>query len=198
GTQALNRLIVACGVSSSLEGVPGIDLAVFWRDSLVAATAASKLAPRLQADAESAYVCGLLHGTGHLILCRTYPDIANAMFTGFAVLRGAELAATEAECFGIDHGAVGALWVDTLGFPQEVADTIRKATQPVGDSRTPLDLTLRGACALAASIANGEAADAALAALPPAVLATFRGADGRPDAAFAKLYDALAETASSL
>lgn len=198
GTQALNRLIVACGVSASLEGVPGIDLAVFWRDSLVAATAASKLAPRLGADTESAYVCGLLHGTGHLILCRTYPEIANVMFTGFATLRGAELAATENECFGIDHGTVGALWVDTLGFPQEVAETIRKAPQPLGDADTPLDLTLRSACTLAAAIANGEAAEAALAALPPRVLASFRAADGSADLAFVKLYEALAETASSL
>ena len=198
GTQALNRLIVACGVSSSLEGIPGIDLTVFWRDSLVAATAAGKIAPRLKADTEGAYVCGLLHGTGHLILCRTYPDIANVMFTGFAVLRGAELAATEAECFGIDHGAVGALWVETLGFPQEVADTIRKATQPGSNGDTPVDLTLRSACALAASIANGDAAEMALAALPPAVLASYRGADGGPDAAFTKLYDTLAETATSL
>ena len=92
GIQALNRLIVACGVSSSFKDIPGLDLRVFWRDSLIAATAANKLAPRLQADAEEAYTCGLLHGTGHLILCQTYPDIANAMFSGFAVMRGAELA----------------------------------------------------------------------------------------------------------
>src|SRR5450755_805182 len=106
GLQALSRLIVACGVSSSLGEIPGIDLRTFWRDALVAATAANKLAPRLQADPEEAYVCGLMHAIGHLILCQTYPDIANAMFTGFAVVRGAELAAIEAGAFGIDHSAV--------------------------------------------------------------------------------------------
>ena len=131
GTQALNRLIVACGVSSSFKEIPGIDLRTFWRDALVAGTAAQKLAPRLQADAEEAYVCGLLHGTGHLILCQAYPEIANAMFTGFAVVRGAELAGIEAGAFGIDHPTVGALWVETIGFPQPVADTIRHAAQPL-------------------------------------------------------------------
>ena len=30
GIQALNRLIVACGVSSSFKEIPGIDLAVFF------------------------------------------------------------------------------------------------------------------------------------------------------------------------
>jgi len=68
GIQALNRLIVASGVSSSFAEIPGIDLKSFWRDALLAATAANKLAPRLGADPEAAYICGLLHATGHLIL----------------------------------------------------------------------------------------------------------------------------------
>ena len=194
GTQALNRLIVACGVSQSFAEIPGIDLPVFWRDALVAATAAHKLAGKLGADAEEAYTCGLLHATGHLILCQTYPDIANAMFTGFAVLRGAELASVEADCFGIDHPAVGALWVETIGFPQPVADTIRKAAQPAAASDSPLDLTLRGACVLATAVAQKDAGDVAWAALPAAVRARFTGGDGRADASFDKLYEALQET----
>src|SRR4029079_10783201 len=101
GIEALNRLIVACGVSSSFKEIPGLDLRVFWRDALIAAIAASKRAPRLQADAEEAYTCGLLHGTGHLILCQTYPDIADAMFSGFAVLRGADLLQICAESVAI-------------------------------------------------------------------------------------------------
>ena len=194
GTQALNRLIVACGVSSSFKDIPGIDLPTFWRDALVAATAANKLAPRLQADPDEAYTCGLLHATGHLILCQAYPDIANAMFTGFAVVRGAELAGIEMGAFGIDHPTVGAMWVETIGFPQPVADTIRHAAQPLADAGGPLDLALRSACALAAAVAQKDAAEVALAALPPSVRARFTGADGNPDAAFGKLYGALQET----
>ena len=194
GTQALNRLIVACGVASTFKGVAGIDLPTFWRDALVAATAAGKLAPRLGADAEEAYVCGLLHATGHLILCQTYPEIADAMFTGFDVVRGAALAAIETECFGIDHPTVGALWVDTLGFPQPVADAIRHATRPVADTDTLLDLTLRSACVLAAAVAASAPADAAVNALPSDARGRCTAADGRPDAAFGKLYDALRET----
>jgi len=194
GMQALNKLIVACGVSSAFKDIPGIDLPTFWRDALVAATAAARLAPRLGADAEEAYVCGLLHATGHLILCQTYPEIADVMFTGFAVVRGAELAAVEAEAFGIDHAAVGALWVETIGFPQPVADTIRKATQPSSDADAPLDVTLGSACALAASVAGKESAEAALTSLPTKMRALCTRADGSPDAAFAKLYEALQET----
>ena len=194
GTEALNRLLVACGISSSFKEIAGIDLPTFWRDALLVATAANKLAPRLEADPEEAYVCGLLHATGHLILCRTYPDIANFVFTGFAVVRGAELAAVEVENFGIDHPNVGALWVESLGFPQPVADTIRNAVQLLAATAGPLDLTLRSACSLVMAVARKDTAEVALAALPPRVLARFAGADGQPDAALSKLYEALQET----
>ena len=191
GTDAINRLIVACGVSSSFAAVPGIDLPVFWRDALVAATAAHKLAPRLGADPEQSYVCGLLHATGHLILCRSYPEIANAMFAGFATLRGAELAAVELEAFGIDHPRVGAIWIESLGFPQSVADTIGKSAQPLSDMHAPLDAALYGACSLAAAIAQKATADMAFAALPPSVSARFTTADGKPETGFSKLYEGL-------
>jgi len=198
GTAALNKLIVACGVSSSFKAVPGIDLRVFWRDALVAATAANKLAPMLGADADEAYVCGLLHASGHLILCQSYPDIAEAMFAGFEVVRGAELAAIEAQAFGIDHPEVGQLWVRTLGFPLGVADTIGKSALPPTDLDGPLTLTLRSACLLAAAIAQQAAPEAALASLPPSVGKRFTAASGKPDPAFTSLYETLKKTEPAL
>lgn len=194
GTQALNKLIVACGVASTFEAIQSIDMRIFWRDAQVAATAASRLAPRLAADPEEAYLCGLLHATGHLILCRSYPDIANAMFAGFAVMRGAELATIELEAFGIDHATVGALWVESLGFPQSIAEAVGSIVRPPPEVQAPLALTLRGACALAAAVAQKDAADVALATLPPALRIGFTASGGEPDAAFNKLYDALLET----
>jgi len=194
GIQALNRLIVASGVSSSFAEIPGIDLKSFWRDALLAATAANRLAPRLGADPEEAYVCGLLHATGHLILCQTYPDIAKFMFAGYASVRGAELAAIESESFGIDHPTVGALWVETIGFPQPVADTIRKCAKPLSSDDAPLDLALRSALAIAAAVVAQSDAEAALATLPDIVRAKLAGGDGKPDASFTKIYDALLET----
>ena len=198
GITSLNRLIVACGVSASFGDIPGIDLPTFWRDALIAATAANKLSARLGADAEEAYVCGLLHATGHLILCQTYPEIADAMFTGFATVRGAELAEIELGAFGIDHPAVGALWVETLGFPQAVADTIRHAALAPSGSDKPLVLALRGGSALAAIVARrGDSVDA-LAALAPDVRVAFADAEGKPLPAFDKIYDALQDTQPSL
>jgi HD-like signal output (HDOD) protein len=197
GTQALNRLIVACGVSSAFKPIPGIDLQTFWRDALVAAIAANKLAPRLQANADEAYTCGLLHRTGHLILCQAYPDIANAMFAGFAVVRGTELAEIEQGAFGIDHPNVGAIWVETIGFPQAVADTIRHVAQPLPAHESPLALALRSALLLATAVAQKDAPEIAFDALPPGVRDRF-GGGALPDAAFVKLYEGLLETEPAL
>lgn len=198
GIQAINRLVVACGVSSTFEAVPGIDLRLFWRDALLAATAANKLAPCVAADPEEAYVCGLLHATGHLILCRSYPEIADAMFTGFAPVRGAELAAIEIDSFGIDHPQVGAIWVESLGFPQAVSATIGKSARPLAELSEPLDLALHSACALAQAVANKDATETALVALPPSVRAGFTDPSGQPTAAFSRMYDALCETEATL
>ena len=198
GVQALNRLVMACGVSATFEAVPGIDLRLFWRDALLAATAANKLAPSVAADPEEAYVCGLLHATGHLILCRSYPEIADAMFTGFAPVRGAELAAIEIDSFGIDHPQVGAIWVESLGFPQAVSDTIGKSARPLAELSEPLDVALHSACLVAMAVTRADAAEIALAALPPSVRTRFADANGQPTAAFSRIYDGLRETASTI
>ena len=165
---------------------------MFWRDSLLAATAANKIAARLDADPEAAYVCGLLHATGHLILCQTYPEIADLVFTGYEIVRGAELASIEGDNFGIAHPEVGALWIESIGFPQAVADTIRKAVQPSSPTDVQLDHTLRGACALALAAGNKADAEAAFAALPPYVRSKFSGADGKPDRALRQALRAAA------
>lgn len=193
GTAALNRLVVACGVSSAFGDVAGIDLHLFWRDARVAGNAAHKLAPRTGADADEAYLCGLLHAVGHLILCRSYPEVAQAMFAGFEPVRGGELAAIEMEAFGIDHPTVGALWVESIKFPQAVADTVGHSTRPPHEVVSALDLALHGACTLAAAVARGASADHALAALHPHLRAGFVLANGQPDPAFAKLYGSLCE-----
>ena len=97
------------------------------------------------------------------------------MFTGYAVARGAELATIEAENFGIDHAKVGALWIETIGFPQAVADTIRNVASRCSATAGPLDLSLRSACTLAEAVARKDDAAIAWAALPPAVQARYGG-----------------------
>lgn len=124
GTNALQTLVIACGVSSAFIEVPGVNLRQFWLDAVVTGSAAQLIAQQLGADADSAHSAGLLLGTGHLILCQAHPVAAAAEFTRYRNLGGAALAEREQAVFGVAHPAVGALWVDRLGFPQEVVQAI--------------------------------------------------------------------------
>ena len=193
GATALKRLVVACGVSSAIASAPGIDLDSFWREAMVTATAANKLASHCGADAEEAFLCGLLHSAGHLILCCSYPEIADAMFTGFAPVRGAELAAIEDEVFGIDHAKVGQIWVECLGFPKAVGAAIGNALQPVGTQLGALDMTLLSACSLTRAVLRDDSAELALAGLPKGLRAKFVDTEDQPNEAFSRLVEGLGQ-----
>jgi HD-like signal output (HDOD) protein len=199
GMAALGRLVVACGVTQALGDVPGIDLDLFWREARLTASAAQQLAvrsasvPGAEADPDQAYLCGLLHTSGHLILCRSYPEMARAMFSGFAPVRGAERAAIEREAFGIDYPEVGALWVEAIHFPPAVAHTIGSSLEPAEHQVTGLQKVLQGAVVLATAVAQQAGAAPALAAMHPALRTAFTQPSGEPDRAFTKIYDSLCE-----
>jgi HD-like signal output (HDOD) protein len=199
GTRALTTLIVACGISSAFVEVPGVNLRHFWSDALVTATAATRLAERMDADPESAYVCGLMHATGHLMLCQAYPDQARAHFSDFSALSGAQRAERELLAFGIAHPVVGGLWSDRLGFPSPVGEAIRVAVEPPAADEPALAMVLRSACLLSYAIAHGDFAEAAFEPLPEAVRARFTSPAGdAPDAEFIQLYAALTRVEPSL
>ena len=173
--------------------MPSVNLRQFWSDALVTATAATRLAERLGADPESAYVCGLMHATGHLMLCQAYPVEARATFLPISPRSTTSNARPrELEAFGIAHPEVGGLWSDRLGFPTAVGEAIRIAVQPAEASDSTLVTVLRSACRLANGIAREEFAEAAFAPLPDAVRARFTSPAGdAPDAEFIQLYAAL-------
>ena len=196
GTQALDRLIVACGVSVVVQGRS--------RGSTCRPSGATRWSPRppptssRRASApkrEEAYVCGLLHGTGHLILCQDLPRHRRLRVHR---LRGGSAApswrAIESENFGIDHAKVGALWVETIGFPQAVADTIRNVAEPLpADRRTARPVAAQRLRAGGGGRAQGRGR-ARLGGAAAGGAGALGGAGGQPDAAFEKLYEALQET----
>ena len=195
GTQALNKLIVACGVSSSFKDIPGNrPAAPSGATALVAATAAGKLAPRLAADAEEAYVCGLLHATGHLILCQTYPEIADVDV--HRLRRRSRRRAGRGRGRGVRHRPRRGR--RALGRDHRLPAAGRRH-DPQGDAalvrrrraaRRDLAQRLR---ARRGGRAEGQRRSGARVAAGEDARA-LRRRRRRPDAAFAKLYEALQET----
>jgi putative nucleotidyltransferase with HDIG domain len=116
--------IAAGPLSTRLSGYRQGDQEL-WRHSIAAATAAHWLAGALHyPDPEKAYVAGLLHDLGKLLLDQYVLADYNQIE---AVMRSQQvpLYLIEEQFFGVDHAAVGGLMAAQWQFPSELADAIR-------------------------------------------------------------------------
>jgi HD-like signal output (HDOD) protein len=183
GTQALRTLVLAGGVAAAFQRLPGVDLRRFWLDATAAGHAARRLARLVDADGEAAFVGGLLHGVGHLVLCHLHREQLTEAFDSVRPLRGAALAAVERERTGLAHPEVGAAWLDGLELPEPIVRAIACRLDAATPADPPLASLLRLACQLAAALDDGVDARTAVAALDARTLAMLdgrRGGSGAP------------------
>jgi HD-like signal output (HDOD) protein len=165
GISALQRLVLTVGLSSVFVEVPGVNLRQFWLDATVAATTArmvAQMSDMTREDADAAHLAGLLHASGHLILCMAYPAEATQAFASHRCVRGAELAAAELQAFGMIYPAVGAAWVEKMGFPSVVENAIRHHLDPRGSQAGGLASVVNLAVQVAASVGAGDSVEEAL------------------------------------
>lgn len=128
GTRMVRTIASCLLVQSAFQRVPGSDardLAGFWRHSLLVAELARGLATELGCgddEAEEAYLAGLLHDVGQLLLLGGLGDAYGAVL---ARDQGEEeLSEHERAVLDTDHGAVGAWFVDQWELPSLMADAI--------------------------------------------------------------------------
>jgi HD-like signal output (HDOD) protein len=176
GVDALQRVVMTVGLAAVFVEVPGVDLRQFWLDASVTAVAARQISAmsEMTRDAsEAAYLAGLLHASGHLILCLAFPDEAVSAFESRRsnrILRGADLAAAELQAFGMVYPAVGAAWVEKMGFPREVEHAIAHHLDPHGSSAGALASVVHLAAQVAASVGVGDSAEEAFAKIDVALM----------------------------
>lgn len=170
GTDTLRTLVISGGLEAVFVAVPGVNLRQFWLDATLTAKAARSLARLAGADGEAAFLAGLLHNTGHLILCQAFPDTLPALLAGSHHARGRALAALEHEACGLDHAQVSAAWLDELGFPAAVVDAVARHLD-AGPAPGTLAPVLALATQVAASIEAGDKVDSALMKLDASLLA---------------------------
>ena len=95
-----------------------LNLAGFWRDSLVGAIAAKLLADRIKVkNAEDAFFLGLLENIGSLTLAYLLPDQYSVVQSAVQT-RKISLQEAENEVFGFNHADVGALLTRSWGLPE--------------------------------------------------------------------------------
>ena len=128
GTRMVRTIASCLLVQSAFQRMPGSDareLAGFWRHSLLVAELARGLAVELGSgddEAEEAYLAGLLHDVGQLLLLGGLGDAYGSIL---ARDQGEEdLSDRERAVLDTDHGAVGAWFVDQWELPSLMADAI--------------------------------------------------------------------------
>lgn len=112
--------------------VPGFDFKAFWHHAVAAAIAAQALARRTRQDEPTAFIAGLLHDIGRLVLATLCPQ-AEAQALAHAQQSGITLAMAERELLGIDHAELGERVALHWRLPQAVAQAIGGHHDPGGE-----------------------------------------------------------------
>lgn len=122
-----------------------VDPQHFWRQSLATAVAARAMARAATQSAslfeEDAYIAGLLHDVGLLLLdqcfAERYDQVEAAAGSG-----NVSWADTEREVLGLDHGEIGGFLLENWNLPETVVQAVTWHNQPdraVPDAQTTAD-----------------------------------------------------------
>lgn len=100
-----------------------MDLAHFWRHSMATAVCARELGEVANVPVAMAYLSGLLHDVGKLLLMLKFPDAYAAMLNhpAYVASPGVE---SERSLLGIDHAEVGRWMAQQWQFPVEMQEAI--------------------------------------------------------------------------
>lgn len=114
----------------------------FWHHSYLNALLARKLAETTgQANPAEAYLAGLLHDIGKLLLWMAFPGKYAPLLLKGVRCHGARLSFLEEEKLQVNHCEAGAWFCEQWGLPSFLADAIRYHHHPTQDVAQALPLT---------------------------------------------------------
>ncbi|WP_332741831.1 HDOD domain-containing protein [Hydrogenophaga sp.] len=102
----------------------------YWRHTLCSAIAARELAQVASLDAGEAFLLGLLHDVGKVILAMTSPELESQALQ-LARSEGMAMHDAEQQLFGVTHAEVGAVVARQWNFPASFAEAIADHHRPV-------------------------------------------------------------------
>ena len=100
-----------------------IDLRAFWQHSIGAACCATVLCANVRQNPDTAFVCGLLHDIGRLVLVHYYP-VQYAQVEDYCVREDVSRLDAERAVLGLDHAAIGAALVAHWNFPAQIQQVV--------------------------------------------------------------------------
>ena len=118
GFDSVRSLVTAAGVVGQFRGTDGgaVDFTAFWRHAVGTAVCAKSLARLAGCKQEFAFVSGLLHDIGRLVLVTSFPEQYAAVLD-CQRSTGSEVLHAERSVLGIDHALVGQALARHWKFP---------------------------------------------------------------------------------
>ncbi|MBN1568809.1 MAG: HDOD domain-containing protein [Acidobacteria bacterium] len=86
---------------------------------------------RIEKEGEFAFLCGLLHDLGKVILFKTYPGHYSSIYAIAKTETDPSISSYESEYYGVDHAAIGEMLAKQWGFPSELVSLIRRHHDPL-------------------------------------------------------------------
>jgi putative nucleotidyltransferase with HDIG domain len=137
GFSRVKNIVLAASVFGMADQLspPRFNASGFWVHSLGAAVASRTVARDLACgEAEEAFVCGLLHDIGKLVLAQVAPEDYDRCLAA-ADKRGEHIRIVEAEAFGVDHAEVGSWLVEQWKLPPAVVAAVRRHHTPTASRK---------------------------------------------------------------
>jgi HD-like signal output (HDOD) protein len=128
GLDTIKALVLSMQIFSHFdqkqEGAFALD--VLWQHSLATSTCAKRIAQDQQSDrhvVDHAFMAGLLHDVGKLVLAANLPDLYSATLVQ-AQTHGTTVWEAERALLGTTHAEVGAYLLGLWGLPDPIVETL--------------------------------------------------------------------------
>jgi putative nucleotidyltransferase with HDIG domain len=134
GTRRLGELITAMSaggvLGKAMDGY-GLEAGVMWRHSVAVAVTAGEIAAEVSSDAlDSAYMAGLLHDVGKIIL-DPYIRERKVLFNHYHTNHPEKTVQdAERDILGFDHAVIAAILCENWNLPRAISFAIRHHHQP--------------------------------------------------------------------
>jgi putative nucleotidyltransferase with HDIG domain len=131
GFDSARALVVASNVIGGIQGGASrqVDVADFWRHSIATALCAKNLARQAGIDPDAAFIAGLLHDIGRLVLATRFPA-EYARVQDDCERNDTPVDAAELRVFGLDHQRAGQMLAEAWKFPPLILRAIGQHHAP--------------------------------------------------------------------
>lgn len=143
GFHSIRTLVTACSIIGSFapDRESGFDLVEFWRHATATGVCARVLAPYVQLNPEHAFIAGLLHDIGRLVIATQCQD-QYLQVERFRREYECDLLFAEHAVMGIDHAIIGSALAAHWHFPSLIGDAVaahhQSAAEPAPQALTSL------------------------------------------------------------